>query len=216
MKIAKRLFLTVLAALMLMALLGGCTDTRRKEKLAGTYMLVALESEAQIHSLLESIDACDEEIALVNKHSLYSIRLMTFTAGGTYTMSYDVESTKAYVRTFYQKYFDALYEGRTTLNEVYGKTFDEMDQADFRQFYADLYGCKDYSALLDRLVANAYQYETLQDPWQVGTYTTEVGKLFCTPNGEETNKDEYIVYTLEENFLTLTYANNTDVYTRLS
>lgn len=210
-----RIFLTLALALLLAASLCACDSGAEKmEALAGTYTMTAVETEDLVMELMESIEAYDEEIALVDKSSLKYVQLVTFDAKGNYSFADDPAATRQLVREFYEGYFAALYAGRTTLNAVYETTFDNMTEAEFQQYYAEVYDCTNYEALLDLLTENAHDYEALEEPWETGTYTIRGNRIYCTITGE--SQAEYITYSLDGNTLKLTYSDSEEVYTKVN
>jgi len=209
-----RMILTLLLVLTLGASLCACGNNAEKmEALAGTWTMTAVESDAQFMEYMESIEAYDEEIALADKSSLKYVKLVTFDAKGNYSFADDAAATKKCLREFYEGYFASLYAGRTTLNAVYETTFDNMTEAEFQQFYAEVYDCANYEALLDLLTEGAYDWEAKEAPWETGTYTIRSNRIYCTISGEA--KAEYINYSISGDTLTLTYSNLEEVYTRV-
>ena len=137
---------------------------------------------------------------------------VVFTAEKTYHFVYDVEGTIACVREFFVETFAALYEGRATLNEVYGQEFDQMTEAEFQQFYADLYSAENFETLMDQMAEGAYNYEKMAEPWETGTYSIKGDDIMCTITGE--TQAEALGYSIENDELTLTYSDAVEVYTR--
>ena len=208
-----RILLTLALVLLLAVSLCACDSTAKMEALAGTYTMTAVDSEAQFMEFMESIDAYDEEIALADKSSLKYVQLVTFDAKGNYSFADDVAGNKKCIRDFYESYFAALYAGRTTLNTVYETTFDNMTEAEFQQYYAEVYNCTSYAELLDTLVENAYDWEAKEEPWETGKYKIRNGKIYYTITGE--TKSEYTDYVLDGDTLKLTYSDSVEVYTRV-
>ena len=208
-----RILLTLALVLALLGCLCACDSTEKMEALAGTYTMTAVDSEAQFMEFMESIEAYDEEIALADKNSLKFVKLVTFDAKGNYSFADDVAGNKKCLREFYEGYFAALYAGRTTLNTVYETTFDNMTEAEFQQYYAEIYNCSNYAALLDTLVENAYDWEAKEAPWETGKYKIRDNRIYFTMTGD--SDAEYISYTLKGDTLTLTYSNAEEVYTRV-
>ena len=209
-----RIILTLLLVLSVAASLCACDNSAEKmAALSGTWTMTAYDSEEQVLELMESIEAYDEEIALVDKSSLQYEKQVTFDAKGNYSFADDPVAARQYAREFYEGYFAALYAGRTTLNTVYQTTFDNMTEAEFQQFYADVYDCANYAALLDLLVENAHDYTALEQPWETGKYEIRGNRIYFTITGE--TDAAYISYTLEGDTLTLTYSDGVEIYTRV-
>ena len=203
----------VLAAVMLMGLLTGCSMFGlSKEDVLGSWVTVRPDTQEEATALLENIDAYDEEIALADLDCLEYVKNVEFHDDGTYCFRYDVDGTMACVRAFYDTYFNALYEGRATLEEVYGEEFVAMTQAEFRQYFADIYGYTDYIEMLDDFALIAYDYEALEEPYETGTYRVKDDNILTTITGEY--EEEAMGAKLEEGVLTLTYIDGVEVYTK--
>lgn len=208
-----RILLTIALVLSLLGCLCACDSTEKMEALSGTWTMTAVDSEAQFMEFMESIEAYDEEIALADKSSLKYVQLVTFDAKGNYSFADDVAATKKCLREFYEGYFAALYAGRTTLNAVYKTTFDNMTEAEFQQYYAELYNCANYTALLNQLTEGAYDWDAKEAPWETGKYKIRGNRIYFTMSGD--TDAEYISYTLKGDTLTLSYSNGEEVYTRV-
>ena len=213
MKTIKRILALSLAALLVMGLFAGCESEADKiAVLAGTWTMVGQDSEEEAKELLENIDLYEEEIAMADLTTLTYKPNVVFTAEKTYHFVYDVEGTIACVREFFVETFAALYEGRATLNEVYGQEFDQMTEAEFQQFYADLYSAENFETLMDQMAEGAYNYEKMAEPWETGTYSIKGDDIMCTITGE--TQAEALGYSIENDELTLTYSDAVEVYTR--
>lgn len=213
MKTIKRILALSLAALLVMGLFAGCESEADKiAVLAGTWTMVGQDSEEEAKELLENIDLYEEEIAMADLTTLTYKQNVVFTAEKTYHFVYDVEGTIACVREFFVETFAALYEGRATLNEVYGQEFDQMTEAEFQQFYADLYSAENFETLMDQMAEGAYNYEKMAEPWETGTYSIKGDDIMCTITGE--TQAEALGYSIENDELTLTYSDAVEVYTR--
>lgn len=209
----KKITALILTIVVLAGLLCGCESTQEKmEALSGTWYRVTEDTEEQAQILLENIDLYEEELALVDLTTLTYVKIVEFNMDNTYRFAYDVEGTKDCVRTFYNDCFAQIYEGRAVLNEVYGEDFSMMSEEAFQQFYAELYEYADYEALIDAFVENAYDYEALAEDIESGTYNIKSNKINCTITGE--TEQEYLVYSIEDNVLTLTYSDAVEAYFR--
>ena len=123
-----------------------------------------------------------------------------------------MEATEQCVRDFYDTYFNALYEGRATLEEAYGESFVEMTQAEFRQYYATIYGYTDYIEMLDDFAQIAYDYDALEEPYEVGTFRVAYDEIWFTLQNE--TKEESVEAKLDAGSLTLTYIDGVETYTK--
>lgn len=202
--------ITVLTA----CLFAGCASNAEKlEPLSGTWSITTAAVESEVVELLQSIEACEEEIALADQKSLYITQQVSFSTDGSYVFSYDAEAIRASVRKFYEGYFDALYEGRTTLNDVYETDFTEATVEEFRRFYAELYETVSFEELIDELTGGAFDYEALAQPQETGTVTVRGSRLYCTPEGQ--SKAEIIGFELKDGKLQLNFADAIQVYEKV-
>lgn len=223
MKKMKKAIVLTLAAVMVAGILSGCglvgsllgslLSGLKIEDLEGTWVAVVADTREEASALLENIEAYEEEIALADLDSLQYVKVVHFDSDKTYYFGYDVEATKACVRDFYDRYFDALYEGRTTLNEAYGEVFDGMNRVDFQQYYAEIYGYDDYDKMLDTFAESAYNYESLEEPMETGTFRISGGDILCTITGS--SLEEELGVSLEDGILTLIYVDGIEAYTRV-
>lgn len=199
-------------ALTLLLLLGlcACDKVDYQAKIQGTWTMDYLEENELRDKLLTNIELYEEEIALVTAR-LHGIKKVTFNSDKTYTFSEPVEDNKACVREFYDRVFDALYLGQKDLEGLYDQDISTMNEADFKQFYAELYGAEDYEALLDKLTENAYTWSNF-GVTEKGTYT--VGSEVIKVDTEGSDNDGTIKYTVEDGVLTLTYSDGAERYTK--
>lgn len=214
MKNMKRYIYLLLCVILAIFLLTACDGSTQEEieALSGTWVTWEEDTAEQAELLLESIQAYEEEIALADMSSLEVAMLVEFDVEGNYRFAFDADSTRQCVRNFYLAFFEELYEGRVTLNQVYGQTFDDMTREAFYGFYAQLYACTDFDAMLDLFTENAYDYESLGEDIEYGTYTIVGEQIVCTPSGEE--QAESIGYEIVGDTLKLIYADAEEIYTR--
>ena len=202
-----------LVAVLMVSLLAGCSlFGLSKEDVLGTWKTVKADTQEEAMGLLENIEAYEEEIALADLDCLEYVKVVEFHEDGTYCFRCDVEGTKACVREYYDTYFNALFEGRATLEEAYSEDFVSMSQAEFRQYFAGIYGFTDYIEMLDNFAELAYDYEALEEPMETGTYDVEGDQILTTVSGEY--KEEAMGAKLEDGVLTLTYIDDVEVYTK--
>ena len=210
----KKYLMVALVAVLMVSLLAGCSlpGDIEKEDIVGSWVTVKADTQEEAMGLLERIEAYEEEIALADLTILEFVKSLEFHADGTYCFRYDLDGTKACVRDFYDTYFNALFEGRATLEEAYGEDFVSMTQAEFRQYFATIYGYTDYIEMLDDFSQNAYDYDALEEPYETGTYSVDGDQILTTISGEYT--EEAMGAALEEGVLTLTYIDGVEVYTK--
>ncbi len=212
----------ILAAVLVLSVSACAFGTDSIENIAGTYTMKEFGNSEEAEYLLEYIEAFDEEIALADLDSFYFVKNVHFDMDGSYYFAYDGEATSESVREFYLNYYADLYEGRSTLNEVYtdfrdtlidGRTFDELSEEEFYQFMADLYSLDSFDELIDIISSDVYDYDSLSEPWETGTFTMGTGQVFCTITGE--TEAEYLGYEVVDDTLTLTYSDMVEEYTKI-
>ena len=209
----KKFLSVALVATLLVSLLAGCgLFGLSKEDVLGSWATVKPDTQEEAMGLLESIEAYEEEIALADLDCLEYVKVVEFHEDGTYCFRYDVEGTKACVREYYDTYFNPLYEGRVPLEAVYGDALEAMSQAEFRQYFAALYGYTDYIEMLDNFAEVAYDYEALEEPVETGTYDVDGDQIVTMVTGEYV--EETMGAAVEDGILTLTYIDGEEVYTK--
>ena len=87
-----------------------------------------------------------------------------------------------------------------------------MSQAEFRLYFANLYGFTDYIEMLDSFSQSAYDYEALEEPYETGSYDVDGDQILTVIAGEYT--EEAMGAALEDGVLTLTYIDGVEVYTK--
>lgn len=213
MKIFSRIILLCLVVSMTLGLLTGCETTQEKiAALSGTWTMVVNDTEEEALELLKSIEMYEEEIALIDLTSLKYVQLVEFTTEKTYRFSFDAEATRACIREFFANAFDALYAGRSTLNEVYQTSFDEMTEEEFKEYYRLIYDVDSFETMLDVFADSAYDYEALAEDWETGTYNIRFNEIHCTITGE--TQAESLKYSINGGTLVLTYIDGVETYTR--
>lgn len=213
MKKSARILALLLTLLIAASMLCACESIEDKyAALAGTWIMYEQDSEEQVMEFLESIDLYEEEIALVDKTSLRYAWIFEFDTAGNIRQAQPVDENKALVRDFYEGMFNDFFENRASLDSVYEVELSAMNQEEFQQFYADLYGFETFEALMDRFVENSYAYEEWED-FRRGTFTFSGSNLSVT---DVIENDSYnIGYKIEGNTLTLTYLDGIEVYTKV-
>lgn len=218
MKKSVRILALVLTVFLAAAMLSACESTEEKyAALAGTWIMYEQDSEEQAMLLLENIDLYEEEIALADTSSLRYAWIFEFDTAGNIRQAQPVEENKELVREFYVGVFNAFYENRTTLDDLYEDDLSAMSQEEFEQFYADLYGFATFEELMDQFVENAYKYEEWTD-LRKGTFTFKSNRLSIVDSVEGENglpQSYSIIYKVEGDTLTLTYSDGVEVYTRV-
>jgi len=207
-----RILLAVLTAVMMAGELIGCAFGPSMEDIAGKWERTADDTPEQAMVLLESIDFYGEEIACVDLNALDYVHTVEFSADGTYRFAVDAAGTKNCVKAFYRGVFEDLYGNRGSLDGIYDMKLSVLTQEEFNLFYAGLYGCEDFETFLNVITENAYHYEGFAEPTETGRYRIAGGMLYCTITGD--SREESLGFRLEEDELTLTFADATQVFYR--
>ena len=209
----KRVLCVALTLVMLLALTG-CFGLKMEE-VVGVWETKLPDTEVQAEALLLNVEAYEEEIALADLSSLEYVKVAEFREDKMYEFRVDAEGTKVCVRSFFESYFDALYEGRTTLNEAYGITFDEMTEEEFKQFYVDMYGCESFDSMLDIFTENAYDYVALEEPLDEGIFSLKGDRIDCVSLGDgESGEIEVVISGENGERMMLTYSDGVENYDR--
>lgn len=214
MKKANAILSLILVAVLLCGMLSGCSmiEAKKIELLAGSWVSITPDSEENARVLLEGVEFYEEEIALVDLSSLNEAILVEFRPDHTYRFAYDLDALRGCVRDFYLGAFASLYENRASLNEVYGVDFTSMSEAEFQQFYAEIYGYSSFDAMVSYMADIGYDYESLSADLETGTYAIKGSDIMCTITGER--EAEALGYKIDGNTLILIFSDGTEYYTR--
>ena len=208
----KRLFAICLLLAMALSLFAGCDMLASPmDAVAGTWIGVMDDDEAQL--VLESVDMYPEEIALADLDSLKVVKKVTFNEDKTYSFGYDADATWQCVYDFYAGFFADLYENRGQLSALYETDMEAMTEEEFGLFYASMYGAADLESLITGFTDDCYDYADLSVPYETGVFKFESGDMLCRIDGEV--KYEKLGYDVEDNQLTLTFADGKEVYEKV-
>ena len=207
----------VLLAVMLLTLCGCKSQEQIEEEvhnaLRGSWRASIGCSRQTTQDLLDNIDLYDQERELLDFGGPQLVKIAHF-ADGTYRFEVDTDAVWDNVRAFYDKVFSVLYENRTKLNTLYNKTFDDMAEADFKTFYAELYGHADYETMLSALTDAAFDYEAM-NVVETGTYTVEdEDMIYCEPNESHASAGTLRV-SVRGDGLNIAFAGGDEAYTRI-
>lgn len=208
----KKIVALLLAAVMLCSLSACGSNTEKMEALSGRWEMVTYLDAATAKSALELLEFYPEEIALLDLNSMGLVMIAEFNMNGTYRFAFDLEGSLDMVRGYYKDAMTKIYDSRDQLVEIYGEGILEMTQADFEQYYAELFSMESFDALLQYFLETSLDYEYLEQDIEVGTFRIAKDNIVCTVEGEDT--PESMGYSIEGNTLTLTYVNGTEVYTK--
>lgn len=188
------------------------TSSKKADKLIGTYVYNETIPADTVESVLTNNDFYPEEIAMIDPSSLSIPKYVEFHSGKSYTFYYDVDAYRSNVKNFFRTAFARLYANRSQLSGIYGVDLSVMSEYEFQEFYASLYSCSYFEELLDTLTNNSWDFDSLAQDIEVGSFTIEGDKIAVTISGQYTA--ETIGYKLSGDSLTLTYTNGVENYTR--
>lgn len=208
----KNAILSLILALLVLVGLSGCAEADALRQ--GRWQRVEPMPEGAAAEFLSALDFTAEEIALADPAGPGIVRQVSFTAGGEYRFSCHREATRALVRAYLDDFFTALCADPAALAPVYdashGADMAALDPEGCRAFYAGIFGCADYAALLDHLTDAFYDYEALAAWEETGDYSLRGSRLYLSdPEG---NDRGYVEFELTENALTLYYAQGREEY----
>lgn len=104
-----------------------------------------------------------------------------------------------------------MFAGRETLGEIYDVDFGQMDEAQFQQFYAEIYEMQDFETLISLFSQNALNLEAMQE-LETGNFKVKNGKIdFVTSSIDQAGVADY---TIDGEKLTITYMDGVEAYTR--
>lgn len=208
----KKVLALVLVIVMLCTMTACSGGKKLMEELCGTWEMTFYQDADTVESLLSSMDFYAEEIALVDLNSMPIVMIVEYNEDMSYRYAFDVAATKAAIRDFYAQVVEDLYAGRNSLVASYGEEIAVMSQAEFEQFYAELFGQSDINMLLDVFMENSLDYSVLYEDIETGTFRVQSGKIYCTVTGQSV--EESVGYTIIGDQLTLVYADDTEIYTK--
>ena len=210
--IAGILFFVLVAALAAgMFFLDKQKEQERMDALCGVWEMEVAVPREDVRTLLENNDFYDEEITLADLGALSYVQTVTFREDGTYRFSVDTEASQARVGEFFRGVFQKLFAGRETLNEIYDVDFGQMDEAQFQQFYAEIYEMQDFEALIYVYPQNALNRAAMAELASVYLMLKN-GKIdFVTSSIDQPGVADYAI---DGEKLTITYVDGVEEYTR--
>ena len=210
----KKVLCAVFAAVMAFCLLCGCSVIEESylKDVVGGWTIKEPQDKTAITNLLMDNEFYPQELALVDT-SLYLTKTITFTQDKTYIYARPVSSNKVQIKAFYDGVFHDLYEGREALKECYDIDISTLSEEDFLQFYAELYEAENYEALLTKLTDTAYDYDSF-GTFETGTF--EISSKILSLDTEGTDRDGTVSYKVNGDWLTLSFSDGTEHYTRIN
>ena len=209
---SKKLIALLLAVVMIFSLCAcGGPDL---SPLYGTWTLVEYVDEETATGMLQSLDFYDSEIALADLSGVGVVKYATFNEDGTYSLSYDYDSTYAMMLMYFDNLMNTLYEQRASLTQDYGEPIMDMSKEDFLLAYAELFGLASYDELLVLYADNCLNYDVLAEGSETGTFKPGSAKdeILCSVDG--IGAEEILRFEVSGTTLTLIYSDGTEVYTK--
>lgn len=209
----KRIIALFLSFVLVCCGLCGCDfGVDQAAAVVGRWETVNYFTSDSVTETLRNLDLYEEEIALLDPGAIGFVDVIEFNDDKTYTITCDTEKSLAMVDEYFRNVFATFYRNRDTLDDLYEEDLSAMTEAQFQQFYADLYVQSDFDALIEVFVYSITDEEHLLAGDETGTYRVSRGKIWCKISGE--TEEEYIDFSVEGNTLTLTYSDGTVVYTK--
>lgn len=173
---------------------------------------IALDEEA-VSDVLTFYDFTAEEIALIDKSGLTTVKEATFSSDGSYDFHYDIETTKQHFSDFFDRCMHTVHDNLGSLSDIFGGVEYGFDE--FADYYADVYGYESYeayrSATASAFVTDYYAFG--DGSIEHGMYKVSGDAIIMTADGEEAPMT--LSYSLsEDGTLSLIYTNTTEQYHR--
>ena len=154
-----------------------------------------------------------EEIALIDKSGLTTVKEATFSSDGSYDFHYDIETTKQHFSDFFDRCMHTVHDNLGSLSDIFGGVEYGFDE--FADYYADVYGYESYeayrSATASAFVTDYYAFG--DGSIEHGMYKVSGDAIIMTADGEEAPMT--LSYSLsEDGTLSLIYTNTTEQYHR--
>lgn len=201
-------YIALLLALVMVLTLTACGLSTKD--LAHKWVMMDNYTEDGARENLEAFGFYEEEIALADLTCIGAVRYLTFGTDGTYSFIYNEEETHEKLVAYYDNYITNLFNNRDKLVDDYGAdVIDELsDEETFKEFYAYMFSCETYEALLDALADDTFDFSEANEQ---GTYKLTGDTVILYENGGSDGAT--IGVALEGNSLTITYTDGTEVYT---
>ena len=201
-------YIALLLALVMVLTLTACGLSTKD--LAHKWVMMDNYTEDGARENLEAFGFYEEEIALADLTCIGAVRYLTFGTDGSYSFIYNEEETHEKLVAYYDNYITNLFNNRDKLVDDYGAdVIDELsDEETFKEFYAYMFSCETYEALLDALADDTFDFSEANEQ---GTYKLTGDTVILYENGGSDGAT--IGVALEGNTLTITYTDGTEVYT---
>ena len=200
------------AMLLAIVCLAGCGKTQTLAQ--NTWQRVDYLPADMAVEFLAALDLTPGEIAMADTGALGIVRELTFTEDGTCRFGCSSDATRSLARAYLDTLFTTLAANPADLagdyNETFGVDMSAMDEDACKAFYAEIFACADYEALLDHLADAMFDYGALSAAGEVRQFTARGGKLFFTDSdGADLG---CVKFTLADDGLTLHYGTTTEDY----
>lgn len=201
-------YIALLLVLVLVLSLSACGLSTKD--LAHKWVMIDNYTEDGARENLEAFGFYENEVALADLTCIGAVRYLTFGSDGTYSFIYDEEETHEKLVAYYDSFITNLYNNKDKLVDDYtAEVIDELsDEETFKEFYAYMFSCETYEALLDALADDTFDFT---DTTEQGTYKLAGKTVVLYENGGSDGAT--IGVALEGNTLTITYTDGTEVYT---
>lgn len=201
-------YIALLLALVMVLTLTACGLSTKD--LAHKWVMMDNYTEDGARENLVAFGFYEEEIALADLTCIGAVRYLTFGTDGTYSFIYNEEETHEKLVAYYDNYITNLFNNRDKLVDDYGAdVIDELsDEETFKEFYAYMFSCETYEALLDALADDTFDFSEANEQ---GTYKLTGDTVILYESGGSDGAT--IGVALEGNSLTITYTDGTEVYT---
>lgn len=209
----KSLLVLTLALLTVLSLVGCGGKTRALAQHA--WQRLEYLPAATAEEFLAGLDLTPTEIARADLNGLALLRTAEFSAKGGYRFGCHAEGTQMLARQYLDNLFTALAADPAPLAPLYDEAYRvdmaSMTAEECKAFYAEIFGCQDYDALLEHLSAALFDYDALARQGESGHFDRRGDRLFLT---DEAGGDlGYVEFVLTENSLTLYFGQTVREYT---
>ena len=194
-------------------ILNSCSSESEASVLYGKWQTEIAISEEVTADILSFFDFTSEEIELIDKTGLATVKTVSFGNDGSYEFCYDTEATKALFSEYFDRCIRTVHDNLGSLSAVFGGVEYGFDE--FADYYADVYGFDSYEEYREK-AASAFvsDYFDLGDGTiERGSCKVSGGSIIMTEEGEV--EPRTLGYTVTDGGeLILTYTNTTETYRR--
>lgn len=209
----KKIIAFTLVLILLCCGLAGCeTEADKIAAIAGHWETVNYYTSDSVSESLVNLDLYEEEIAMMDPGAIGIVDVIEFNEDKTYTITCNPEKSIAMVEEYFRNAFATFYQNRDQLAGCYTDDLSAMTEAEFQQFYADLYGQTNFDALIEMFVFSITDEDHLLQGTETGTYRIVGERIYFKTTGA--SEEEHITYSVNGDELTLNFANETEIYNK--